>query len=811
MHNQNGKHLSEEASSKKRTLAAILQALTDPALTRLEVDDLSLAVLRCLREIMTADNLALLLLTEDHTALHIHTVLGLEETVARDVYIPLGQGFAGQIITQGMPLIVQDTSKLEILTPVLREQLHSLLGVPLIVHQQVIGVLHVGMKEAYLFLDSDVALLVDVAAALAHTFEQTLLLEAEHHEFEELIEAQLCAIVELVQVEQQVARELVEAQLRTAGELVETQQEVAIVLVGTQQETAEALVGTQQETTEALVKRVTGELVEEQQQITRESVQTQQHIVRELVQVEQLVMGELAEGREQMAGELVGAQQEVARDLVGAQQEVARDLVGAQQEVARNLVEAQQRVRRKALERLNELETVFNAIMDGIIVYDEQEHILCSNQAAQHLLEIEAHPVEVNGESSPPSWRTTYQLRDADGHPFSTEHLPLKRLLGGERLAAKDAVTMHFHTLNGRDVLLSVTGAPLYTREGDLYGAICVLRDVTTRKHMERRVEILDGLLQMVELLVKSSAWRELVDPQDDPASVIQQIESNLLALARRLLGCSHAIIISIHPMTQVLSPLALVGFSTQQEQRLRTSLTGIHLSLLITDPSQIALLDKQEYSPFIITQSPLLADLSPLSSAPNCHLVPIHITSHLIGLLGFVFPESVSLPTSRESTVITAICKLCALALQYEQQATEQNQLMAAKTLLNEQLEHVNTMQRDFISVVSHEFRTTLTTIEGFSTLLRDEDYPSEEVKEFANDIYMDALRLHRMVTDLLDVEQMKKGKMLLRVRGIDLNNLLTTTAKPMVLASPRHCLRLSLDENLPQVEGDPEKLIQA
>ncbi|MBA2392185.1 MAG: GAF domain-containing protein [Ktedonobacteraceae bacterium] len=867
MENQREEHLNEASSLEQQTLAATLRALADPALTRLEADDLSGAVLRCLREIMTVDNLAILLLTEDHTALHIHTVLGLEETVAHEVHVPLGYGFAGQIITQGVPLIVHNTSMLEIITPLLREELSSLLGVPLIVHQQVIGVLHVGTKREYLFTDADVALLVDVADYLAQAFERTLLIEAEQHEFEELIEAQLCAVIELVQAQQRVEIELMEAQQHVAGELVQAQQRVAIELVGAQLHTAVELIGAQLHTAVELVgvqlptadelieaqQHAADELMETQQRVAIELVGAQLHAAGELIEAQLRVIGEpvgaqehtaseLLEEQQQAAGKLVGAQlptagelmevqQRVAGNLVatqqhaagelmeaqlqraiklvGDQQQVAIELVEAQQQVAIELIEEQQRMRLKALERMNELETIFNAIMDGIVVYDEHEHIVRSNRAAHHLLGIEAHPVEMSNDFSP-SWITTYQLRDVYGHPFSTEHLPLKCLLRGEKLASRQAVTVHLHTLDARDVQIGITGAPLYTQEGHLYGAVCVLRDVTTRKHMERRIEILDGLLQMVELLVKSSAQKEQMVTPDDPTLVIQQIESNILALAQRLLGCSHAIIIDIHPGVHILSPLAQVGFSTQQEQRLRSALTGAPLSLLITDPSHAALLEKHESLPFHITQSPLLPYLSPLSSAPNCYLVPIHITHHLIGLLGIVFPDGASLSNSGGVALITAIGKLCALALQYEQQTIERDQVMAARVFLNEQLEQVNKMQSDFISVVSHEFRTALTTIEGFSTLLRDEEYPSNDVKEYANDIYIDALRLHRMVTDLLDVEQMKKGKMQLHMEEVDMNVLLATIVKHMELVSIRHTLRLSLDEKLPHFEGDPDKLTQ-
>ncbi len=775
MQNQRVEHLAQESSSQRSILAATLHALADPALTRLKADDLSLTVLRCLHEIMAADNLAILLLTEDHTALRIHTVLGLEEPVASEVYVPVGRGFAGQIVTQGLPLIVHDTSTLEIITPILHEQLHSLLGVPLIVHRQVIGVIHVGMKREYNFTDSDVALMVHSADCLAQAFERTLLIKTEQNAVEELIEAQLCAVVDLVVAQQHLAMELIETQQHTAGDLVVAQQRVAIDLVGAQLHTAVDLVGAQLHTAV--------DLVEAQQHTAGDLVEAQLHTAGDLLEEQLHTAGDLVEVQQHTAGDLVEAQLHTAGDL---RKHTAIELLEEQQRVAIELLEEQQSERIKALGRMNELETIFNAIIDGVIVYDKQENIIRSNRAANH-------------------------LRDTYRYLFSPEHLPLKRLLGGERLAASQAVIVHLHHFDDRDVQLSVTGAPLYNQQGHLYGAVCMLCDVTMRKHMERRAEILDVLLQMVELLVKSSAQKEQVVTQDDPALAIQQIESNILALARRLLGCSHAIIIGIQQSTHVLSPLALAGFSTEQEQRLRTGLAGAPLNLLIKDPDYIALLEQQESLPFDTTQSPLLQSLFPLSSASNSHLVPIQVDHHLIGLLGITFPEDVSRQNAGESALITAISKLCALTLQYQQQITERDQLMAAELFVNAQLERVNKMQGDFISVVSHEFRTALTTIEGFSNLLRSEDYPGEEVKDYANDIYTDATRLHRMVTDLLDLEQMKKGKMQLRMARVDMNTLLTTIAKRMELISTGHNLHLSLDEKLPQLEGDPDKLIQA
>src|SRR5882724_621667 len=59
------------------------------------------------------------------------------------------------------------------------------------------------------------------------------------------------------------------------------------------------------------------------------------------------------------------------------------------------------------------------------------------------------------------------------------------------------------------------------------------------------------------------------------------------------------------------------------------------------------------------------------------------------------------------------------------------------------EKMEQANNVQRGFISVVSHEFRSTLAGIQGFSELLRDREMGPAKTREFATIIYNDARRL--------------------------------------------------------------------
>ena len=111
-------------------------------------------------EILDVDTAAILLLEDDGRSLVPRAAKGLEEEVQRRVRIPVGKGFAGRVAGTRQAVRISDLEHAEIVNPLLREKgLRSLLGVPLIVEGNVLGVLHVGLVRGAQFTDDDVDLL----------------------------------------------------------------------------------------------------------------------------------------------------------------------------------------------------------------------------------------------------------------------------------------------------------------------------------------------------------------------------------------------------------------------------------------------------------------------------------------------------------------------------------------------------------------------------------------------------------------------------------------------------------------------------
>jgi signal transduction histidine kinase len=126
------------------------------------------------------------------------------------------------------------------------------------------------------------------------------------------------------------------------------------------------------------------------------------------------------------------------------------------------------------------------------------------------------------------------------------------------------------------------------------------------------------------------------------------------------------------------------------------------------------------------------------------------------------------------------------------------------------EQLEKLNSAKSNFVSIVSHEFRTPLTGIQGFSELMRDEDLSAAEMKEYAGDINKDAQRLNRMITEMLDLDRMESGQMTLNRERTDINALVAEAADRLSATADRHPIQLNCDPDLPLIEMDTDKIKQ-
>ena len=165
---------AEYAAEKIRRL----QAVIDSVLAHLTLENLLPEMLNRIRELLETDSAAILLLSEDGQSLVIRAAIGFQEEVI-GLRIPLGQGVSGSIAASHAPLVVEDLSAVEVINPVLRREARSLIGAPLIVKGELIGVIHADTAKLKRFAENDVRLLQLAADRVALAIEQRRLYEVE--------------------------------------------------------------------------------------------------------------------------------------------------------------------------------------------------------------------------------------------------------------------------------------------------------------------------------------------------------------------------------------------------------------------------------------------------------------------------------------------------------------------------------------------------------------------------------------------------------------------------------------------------------
>jgi PAS domain S-box-containing protein len=126
-----------------------------------------------------------------------------------------------------------------------------------------------------------------------------------------------------------------------------------------------------------------------------------------------------------------------------------------------------------------------------------------------------------------------------------------------------------------------------------------------------------------------------------------------------------------------------------------------------------------------------------------------------------------------------------------------------------NATLEKLDRTKTEFLSIVSHEFRTALTGIQGFSELIRDGGLEPDEVRAYGGYIFNDADRVNRLIGDMLDLDRMESGRMSIRTADVDINEVLSDSIA-RAGSSPSVEFKSDLDPRLPIVVGDRDRLVQ-
>ena len=184
-----------------------------------------------------------------------------------------------------------------------------------------------------------------------------------------------------------------------------------------------------------------------------------------------------------------------------------------------------------------------------------------------------------------------------------------------------------------------------------------------------------------------------------------------------------------------------------------------------------------------------------------------------LVSLLLSIFTaRSIALPLQGIAAVAGAVA-----AGDYEHRLSETGlpeikRVTASFNLMLERVEVSQRVMRDFVSNVSHELKTPLTSIQGFSQALMEGATQDEETRRrAASIIHQEATRMSRLVEDLLDLARIDAGQIVMNKTPLDLAQMLTNTVNRLLPQAVQKQVEIVKKwGKLPAVVGDGDRLAQ-
>jgi signal transduction histidine kinase len=135
---------------------------------------------------------------------------------------------------------------------------------------------------------------------------------------------------------------------------------------------------------------------------------------------------------------------------------------------------------------------------------------------------------------------------------------------------------------------------------------------------------------------------------------------------------------------------------------------------------------------------------------------------------------------------------------------------------LANKQLKRLDRVKSEFISIASHQLRTPLSIIKGYSSMALEGDFGSfkrKEQKEVFEKISLSANRLINLIEDLLNISRLEQGRLSYEYSQVDMIKLVKGVVKELEPKAKAKHIKMFFkmpDEPVPKMLVDKDKLRQ-
>jgi signal transduction histidine kinase/GAF domain-containing protein len=413
------------------------------------------------------------------------------------------------------------------------------------------------------------------------------------------------------------------------------------------------------------------------------------------------------------------------------------------------------RLYEQARARAEELEAVIESIVDGVALHNAKGELVRQNRAALQISESTGISIAALLMQEIAGAR----LCTADREPLSVEARPSRRALAGETVRGAD-LRVIWNT--GADWELNVSAAPLHGPQHAIEGAVTVFRDLTVQRRQEREA------LLYAEAEDRRRLLQSILDELPSGVFIVEGKESRLL-LANR-------------------AAEATWGARWQPEvpasDFFRTS--GVRIFQADGRPMPIENLASIR----VFQQDEPIRYLQEVIRRPDGTSLPVLVSAVKLPMLVEERQQAPQGPPTRQMAAIVM-------------------QDISA-------LKETERLKDEFVALVSHELKNPLTSIKGYTQLLRAQLGAqegvslSEQERLCLNVVEEEADRLSALASDVIDVSRLQSGRLVLRIDELDLVALVRQVVERLQITTQEHTLMLNVDHESIWLHGDRNRLEQ-
>jgi PAS domain S-box-containing protein len=448
----------------------------------------------------------------------------------------------------------------------------------------------------------------------------------------------------------------------------------------------------------------------------------------------------------------------------------------------------EQAVRASIAKEVRRTETMIAGMPDGVMLLDGEGRTVFINPAGQKLLGRFELDVPITRQPE------VYGMYSLSRRMLDPKEVPAAQALATGR-PVHDATMLLMH--DDKEVAVSVNATPLL-EDGKVAGAIVTFRDVTERRRLE---EQLQAQADQAQTLADAGA---LFSSAIDPVWVTQAIAER----TAEVLGDWAAVILKSSD-----NELRVAALYHRDMSSLGLAWSYIYRQPLVVGDGIIGQVVATGYPSLTTnvgtfgssTEADTTSYHAPSMNLSSMLILPLRTRREMLGALVIAANDPSRAMSDEKLPLAEMLAERASLAIENSKLYTEQVEA-------RRKVEDLSRLKDEFLSIASHELRTPVTSIKGYTqlakTLIRENDLAtSEEYLEIALD-QID--RMSRLILELLDVSRIETGRLEIRREPIRWTGFVRDVVNRHHTAVSDRRFHLDVQEDSRIVYGDRDRLEQ-